>query len=86
MMMSTWNGTIIGPGQSVHENRIYSLQIYCGPSYPDEAPTIRFVTRVNLPCVGTEGEVNPKRLAVLANWDQSYSLETVLSQLRRYDG
>lgn len=57
MMMSTWNGTIIGPAQSTHENRIYSLRIYCGPSYPDTPPTVHFITRVNLPCVGPDGEV-----------------------------
>jgi len=37
--------------QSVHENRIYSVNIHCGDSYPDLPPTIQFVSRVNLPCV-----------------------------------
>ncbi|KAI9230398.1 MAG: UBC-like protein, partial [Piptocephalis tieghemiana] len=83
MMMSTWNGTIIGPAQSTHENRIYSLRIYCGPSYPDTPPTVHFITRVNLPCVGPDGEVDPKQLAVLAHWDRKYTLETILSHLRR---
>ncbi|CEQ41501.1 SPOSA6832_03245, partial [Sporobolomyces salmonicolor] len=51
MSMEKWNGTIIGPGHSVHENRIYSLSIVCGASYPDQPPQITFLTRINLPCV-----------------------------------
>ena len=37
--------------QSVHENRIYSVNIHCGDTYPDSPPTIQFVSRINLPCV-----------------------------------
>jgi ubiquitin-protein ligase len=37
--------------QSVHENRIYSLNIHCGPDYPDLPPTLQFISRVNIPCV-----------------------------------
>lgn len=37
--------------QSVHENRIYSLKIHCGPSYPDAPPEVTFISKVNLPCV-----------------------------------
>lgn len=72
MMMSNWNGTILGPPhvgfpapdvdgcgcvtdcswlQSVHENRIYSVNIHCGPDYPDNPPTFQFISAVNIPCV-----------------------------------
>jgi ubiquitin-protein ligase len=37
--------------QSAHENRIYSLNIHCGESYPDIPPTVQFVSKINLPCV-----------------------------------
>lgn len=37
--------------QSVHENRIYSLKIHCGPEYPDSPPDVTFISKVNLPCV-----------------------------------
>ena len=37
--------------QSAHENRIYSVNLHCGDSYPDSPPTIQFVSKVNLPCV-----------------------------------
>ena len=39
------------PSQSVHENRIYSLRIHCGPQYPDVPPDISFTSKINLPCV-----------------------------------
>lgn len=37
--------------KSVHENRIYSVNIHCGDSYPDTPPTIQFTSKVNIPCV-----------------------------------
>jgi ubiquitin-protein ligase len=38
-------------GQSAHENRIYSVNIHCGPEYPDKPPTLQFVSKINVPCV-----------------------------------
>lgn len=52
--------------QSVHENRIYSLEITCGPNYPDSPPTVRFLTRINLPCVDSKtGEVRARCFSLL---------------------
>ncbi|KAJ5454345.1 ubiquitin-conjugating enzyme/RWD-like protein [Penicillium daleae] len=95
MMMSNWNGTILGPPTfvylqpahrvSVHENRIYSVNIHCGPDYPDNPPTIQFVSRVNIPCVDQQtGKVDPSKLPCLAQWKRSHTMETVLIELRRY--
>lgn len=45
--------------QSVHENRIYSVSLHCGPSYPDVPPEISFASKINLPCVDPKnGKVN----------------------------
>ncbi|KAI0028890.1 ubiquitin-conjugating enzyme/RWD-like protein [Vararia minispora EC-137] len=83
-MMSNWNGTIIGPGHSVHENRIYSLKIHCGSQYPDVPPAVQFISRVNLPFVNqTNGQVDPTKLPVLTNWRRSNTMETVLVEIRR---
>jgi len=84
IMMSKWNGTIIGPGHTVHENRIYSLKITCGESYPDVHPDVQFLSRVNLPFVNqTNGKVDPSKLPVLASWNRSNSIESVLVEIRK---
>lgn len=70
--------------QSVHENRIYSVKMHCGDKYPDEPPTIQFVSQVNLPCVNPRnGIVDPKQLPCLANWKRENTMETALIELRR---
>ncbi|KYK55101.1 ubiquitin-conjugating enzyme variant MMS2 [Drechmeria coniospora] len=85
LLMSNWNGTILGPPHSVHENRIYSVKMHCGERYPDEPPTIQFVSQVNLPCVNPRnGVVDPKQLPCLAQWKRENTMETVLIELRRY--
>ncbi|KAH9990590.1 UBC-like protein [Russula vinacea] len=84
ILMSNWNGTIIGPGHTVHENRIYSLKIFCDKDYPDKPPAIQFVSRVNLPFVSqSDGKVDKTKLPVLANWNRNNSIETVLVEIRR---
>ncbi|KAG2221351.1 hypothetical protein INT45_012397, partial [Circinella minor] len=84
LLMHNWHATILGPPHSVHENRIYSLKIYCGESYPDAPPTVQFVSRINLPSVNPQnGKVESSRLPCLAQWRRTYSLETVLTELRR---
>ncbi|KAF8479605.1 UBC-like protein, partial [Russula ochroleuca] len=84
ILMSNWNGTIIGPGHTVHENRIYSLKIHCDENYPDKPPAIQFVSRVNLPFVSqTDGKVDRSKLPVLASWNRNNSIETVLVEIRR---
>lgn len=83
-VMSKWNATILGPSNSVHQNRIYSLRLFCGDRYPDAPPEIWFLTKVNLPCVSpTDGKVNPAAFAPLARWRRDYNLESVLVELRR---
>ncbi|GAA94794.1 uncharacterized protein L969DRAFT_97243 [Mixia osmundae IAM 14324] len=87
MDMKKWQGTIIGPSHSVHENRIYNLLLICNDDYPDAPPEVRFTTRINLPCVSpTNGKVEPRLLACLAQWRRGFSIETVLVELRRQVG
>ncbi|KAI9204818.1 ubiquitin-conjugating enzyme/RWD-like protein [Polychytrium aggregatum] len=82
LLMTHWHGTIIGPGHTVHENRIYSLKIECGEQYPDRPPLVAFVSRINLPNVNAQnGKV--ERLPCLDSWKRTYSMETILTELRK---
>ncbi|KZF22312.1 UBC-like protein [Xylona heveae TC161] len=84
LLMSDWNGTILGPPHSVHENRIYSLSLHCGENYPDVPPDVTFVSKINLPCVDPRnGKVDPTKLQCLSQWKRDYTMETILSELRR---
>jgi ubiquitin-conjugating enzyme E2 variant len=51
MNLSEWNANILGPAGGVHEGRIYFLHVSTGASYPSQPPVVRFVSKINLPCV-----------------------------------
>jgi ubiquitin-protein ligase len=71
--------------KSVHENRIYALRLHCGEKYPDQPPNVSFVSKINLPCVNqSTGKVEPSKLNCLSNWKRTFSMETVLAELRRF--
>ncbi|KAE8787289.1 Ubiquitin-conjugating enzyme E2 variant 1C [Hordeum vulgare] len=82
--MRSWTGTIIGPHNTVHEGRIYQLKLFCDKDYPEKAPSVRFHSRINMACVNHEtGAVDPKKFSVLANWQREYTMEHVLTQLKK---
>lgn len=82
--MTHWNGTILGPPHSTHENRIYSLNLEAGPEYPEKPPSVKFLSKVNIPCVDQKtGVVNPDVLHCLSKWKRTNTMETVLVDLRK---
>ncbi|VAI17246.1 unnamed protein product [Triticum turgidum subsp. durum] len=97
--MRSWTGTIIGPHNTVHEGRIYQLKLFCDKDYPEKAPSVRFHSRINMACVNHETgavltlslslslHVNPcieeKKFSLLANWQREYTMEHVLTQLKK---
>ncbi|WMV06996.1 hypothetical protein MTR67_000381 [Solanum verrucosum] len=82
--MRSWTGTIIGPHNSVHEGRIYQLKLFCDKDYPEKPPSVRFHSRVNMTCVNHEtGVVEPKKFVLLANWQREYTMEDILTQLKK---
>ncbi|XP_071486802.1 ubiquitin-conjugating enzyme E2 variant 2-like [Diadema antillarum] len=83
MDMKKWNGMILGPARTPYENRIFSLKLYCGPNYPDEAPTVRFLSRINLSCVDANGNVMSKKLDSLKHWQRNYTIKTILTNIRQ---
>ncbi|KAJ1487424.1 ubiquitin-conjugating enzyme/RWD-like protein [Baffinella frigidus] len=84
MTLTTWNGMIVGPHGSPLEGRILSLVITCGEQYPDRPPTVKFSSRVNLSYVDqNNGNVEPRGIACLANWNRAYNLERLLKDIQR---
>lgn len=83
MMMRNWTGTIIGPPNTVHEGRIYTVKIYCDQAYPDQPPVVRFQNRINMVSVQPDGRVNPNTFHVLRDWKREYNMEKVLVELRK---
>ncbi|KAK6942553.1 Ubiquitin-conjugating enzyme E2 [Dillenia turbinata] len=82
--MRSWTGTIIGPHNSVHEGRIYQLKLFCDKDYPEKPPSVRFHSRINMTCVNHEtGVVEPKKFGILANWQREYTMEDILTQLKK---
>ncbi|CAD6219811.1 unnamed protein product [Miscanthus lutarioriparius] len=82
--MRSWTGTIIGPHNTVHEGRIYQLKLFCDKDYPEKPPSVRFHSRINLTCVNHEtGVVDPKKFSVLGNWQREYTMEYILTHLKK---
>lgn len=84
IFMRSWTGTVIGPNNSAHEGRIYTVKLYCDKDYPERPPTVRFHSRINMHCVHQEtGVVEPKHFPLLAQWRREHNMETILTELRR---
>mmetsp|Transcript_12933 Transcript_12933/g.16889 ORF Transcript_12933/g.16889 Transcript_12933/m.16889 type:complete len:148 (-) Transcript_12933:1368-1811(-) len=81
--LSHWNGGILGPYGTEHDGRFYELKIHCTEKYPNVPPDVRFVSRINMPCVDQKsGKVIHTRLPATRNWNRSMGIEEVLLALR----
>jgi len=68
----------------VHDAKIFTLRIFCGPDYPKAPPEVHFVTRVNLGCVNaSSGKVEPRAFPGLGQWTAASTMESMLKELRR---
>ena len=82
--MTHWNGTILGAPNSVHANRIYSVEIICDDTYPDKPPLIKFLSKINLQCVDqTTGDIIVDKFSIMKNWKRSTTIEDCLLELRK---
>ncbi|KAJ6429909.1 hypothetical protein OIU84_021342 [Salix udensis] len=70
--------------KTVHEGRIYQLKLFCGKDYPDNPPSVRFQTRINMACVNpASGMVEPSLFPMLANWQRECTMEDILTKLKK---
>eukprot|EP01099_Mayorella_cantabrigiensis_P000616 TRINITY_DN126_c0_g1_i2.p1 TRINITY_DN126_c0_g1~~TRINITY_DN126_c0_g1_i2.p1 ORF type:complete len:115 (-),score=24.53 TRINITY_DN126_c0_g1_i2:231-527(-) len=54
ILLSSWIGTILGPPNTVHDGRIYTVKIYCDNDYPNKPPQVRFTSKINMSCVNPQ--------------------------------
>uniref|UniRef100_A0A0X3PUY0 Ubiquitin-conjugating enzyme E2 variant 2 n=1 Tax=Schistocephalus solidus TaxID=70667 RepID=A0A0X3PUY0_SCHSO len=80
--LTSWNGMIIGPAKTAFENRIYTLNIRCGENYPDVAPEVKFLTKINMDCVDSNGKVDASKVPSLRAWCRGMYIRNVLYDLR----
>ena len=72
-----WNGSIL-----LDDGRFFELQLECDQDYPQKPPKVKFVTKVNLPCVDPTGKIKPGSLSILSNWNRDCTLESYLKAIR----
>ncbi|GMH51124.1 hypothetical protein TrRE_jg12737 [Triparma retinervis] len=77
--LTTWNASIMGPPNTPYDNKFYSLMVTCTDDYPTVPPLIKFVTKVNLPCVNQrDGTVIEQKLPATKSWNRQMGIHEVL--------
>ena len=67
--------------KTVFDGRIYSLKITCGPEYPEKAPQLRFINKINIPCVN-QGNGKVEKLDLLNKWKNTTTIENILQAIK----
>ena len=75
---TNWNGIILA-----NNGILNKIKIVCDNNYPKVPPKVKFVTKINLPCVNqSNGEILPNSLNVLRNWNRDYTIESYLQAIK----
>lgn len=77
-----WNGTIVGPANTVFDNNIYFMSIECGPNYPMTPPGIKFNSKINIPSVNQQNGTVTTNFALFKNWNPETTMEKILIGLK----
>jgi len=81
--LTNWVGIIIGPPRTNYDARAYSLKVTCSDNYPEEPPTVRFITKIHMSCVDDRGLVCSSKINCLKNWKRDYRIKEVLTEIRK---
>lgn len=78
-----WNGTIVGPANTVFDNNIYFLSIECGPNYPMTPPAFKFNSKINIPSVNqNNGTLEQSKFSLFKNWNPETTMEKILIAIK----
>ena len=70
-----------------HDSRFYELKITIPETYPATPPIVRFVSKINMPCVDPNtGLIINDKLPTTKNWNRNMGIEQILSNLRKEMG
>jgi ubiquitin-conjugating enzyme E2 variant len=85
MSMTHWTATILGPNYTCFENRLYTLMLECGPTYPQISPKVRFLSKVNVNFVDDKGSVIRDKIPSLVHWNEEKCILNVLEDIKKYN-
>ncbi len=71
-----WEGTIVGPADSVYEGGVFHLAIQFPVDYPSKSPSVRFKTRIYHPNINATGLICLDILKT--NWSPVLTIAKVL--------
>ncbi|GMH67983.1 hypothetical protein TrVE_jg6037 [Triparma verrucosa] len=82
--LTNWQANIIGPQNTPFDNRFYSILVTCTDEYPSQPPLIKFVTKINLPCVNQrDGKIIENKLPATKNWNRQMGIYDVLVGIKQ---
>ena len=79
--LTHWRAAIIPVPAGYIGDRIYSLRIEAGRDYPETAPSIKFVQKVDMECVSDQGYVEFDKMNEF-EWDSNKSLAEAIIAVR----
>jgi ubiquitin-conjugating enzyme E2 variant len=79
--LSNWCGTLLGRPGTRFDGRMVTVKIFCGDNYPKVAPTVSFISRVNLPFVDQSGNIIVDRFPLLKNWRRETNITQILVEI-----
>lgn len=63
---------------------MYSLKVECGERYPDDPPTLKFLSKININCINNQNGVVSLRIPIEGRLNCNLNL--LLSPGRQQDG